>query len=349
MQITAQELCNLLNGKLEGNPLAIITHPAKIEEGDNGAICFLANPKYKEHIYESNATVIVVNESEIFNQNIKATLIRVKDAYSAFTFLLNQFGSVINEKVGIEQPVFIDSTSIYGSDVYIGAFCYIGKNVRIGNKVKLYPHVTISDNSIIGDNTIIYSNVSIYHDSLIGNNCIIHSGTVIGCDGFGFAPQIDKTYKKIPQLGNVIIEDDVEIGANVSIDRATMGSTIIRKGVKLDNQIQIAHNVEIGEHTVIAAQSGVSGSTKIGKYCIVGGQVGFIGHINIADGTKINAQSGISKTITESDKAWSGSPAFEYASWLKSSVVFKSLPLFEKRIKKVEEFISTQEEKSNGR
>jgi UDP-3-O-[3-hydroxymyristoyl] glucosamine N-acyltransferase len=332
MKITAGELCNLLNGKLEGSADTIITHPAKIEEAGEGAVCFIANPKYLSFAYTTNASVLVVNESEIFTEKLKPVLIRVPDAYAAFTFLLQKFGNAINQKKGIEPSAVISASAQIADDVYIGAFTYIDDNARIAKGVKIYPHCYIGANTIIEEGSILYSGVHIYHDILIGSRCIIHSGSVIGSDGFGFAPQKDGSYQKIPQLGNVQIEDDVEIGACVTIDRATMGSTIIRKGVKLDNHIHIAHNVEIGEHTVIAAQTGVSGSTKIGKYCMIGGQVGFVGHITIADRSRINAQSGISKSIKEEGKAWNGAPAFEYTASLRSQSVYRNLPHLQQQI-----------------
>ncbi len=326
MKITAGELCALLNGKLEGFADTVITHPAKIEDAGQGSVCFLANPKYLPFAYTTGASVLVVNDSEIFTERLKPVIIRVPDAYAAFTFLLQKFGSTVSQKHGIEQPSNISTSVQIADDVYIGAFTYIDENVRIGRGVKIYPHCYIGANSVIEEGTTIYSGVQIYHDTKIGSRCMIHSGSVIGSDGFGFAPQKDGSYQKIPQLGNVQIEDDVELGACVTIDRATMGSTIIRKGVKLDNHIHIAHNVDIGEHTVIAAQTGISGSTKIGKYCMIGGQVGFVGHITIADRSRINAQSGISKSIKEEGKAWNGAPAFEYTASLRSQSVYRNLP-----------------------
>jgi UDP-3-O-[3-hydroxymyristoyl] glucosamine N-acyltransferase len=326
MQISAAELCALLSGKLEGNPDIIITHPAKIEEAGEGAVCFIANPKYLPYVYTTKASVIVVNENVVFTDSIKATIIRVQDAYAAFTFLLQKFGAALSEKSGIEQPSFIHETASIGTGAYIGAFSYIGERVKLGAGVKIYPHAYIGDDCIIGDGSVIYSGVQIYHQTVMGKRVRVHSGSVIGSDGFGFAPQKDGSYAKIPQLGNVEIEDDVEIGACVTIDRATMGSTRICRGVKLDNQVHVAHNVEIGEHTVIAAQTGISGSTKIGKRCMIGGQVGFVGHITIADGSRINAQSGVSKSIKEANKAWNGAPAFEYTASLRSQSIYRNLP-----------------------
>lgn len=332
MKITAGELCALLNGKLEGDARAIITHPAKIEEAGEGAVCFLANSKYSQYAYTTRASVLVVNDTEAFTEKIKPTLIRVPDAYGAFTFLLQKFGDQTQKKKGIEQPSFIATTAIVHEDAYVSAFCYIDAKARIGKNVQIYPHCYIGADVVIEEGTTVYSGVQIYNGTSIGKNCIIHSGSVIGSDGFGFAPQKDGSYQKIPQLGNVVIEDDVELGACVTIDRATMGSTLIRRGVKLDNHIQVAHNVEIGEHTVIAAQTGISGSTKIGKYCLVGGQVGFVGHLTIADRSRINAQSGVSKSIKEEGKAWNGAPAFEYTASLRAQSVYRNLPLLQQQI-----------------
>ncbi len=342
MQIRAEELCALLSGKLEGDPNAIITHPAKIEEGGDGAVCFLANPKYIDFAYTTSASVLVANENEVFTKPVKATIIRVPDAYAAFTFLLQRFGSAVTPKRGIEQPSSISSTAQIAEDVYIGAFTYIDENARIAKGVKIYPHCYIGSHAVIEEGTTIYSGVQIYHDTKIGKRCVVHSGTVIGSDGFGFAPQKDGSYQKIPQLGNVVIEDDVELGSCVTVDRATMGSTIIRRGVKLDNQVHVAHNVEIGEHTVIAAQTGISGSTKIGKFCMIGGQVGFVGHITIADRSRINAQSGISKSIKEEGKAWNGAPAFEYTASLRSQSVYRNLPDLVKQFEQLKKQLDQQ-------
>jgi len=347
IKLTAAELCQLLNGKLEGNPNAVITHPAGIDNGNEGAVSFLSNPKYLPFVYTTKSSVIVVNESEVLSQAVTPTVIRVKDAYTAFTSLLQKFGAT-QHKTGIEQPSFVDANASIGNDVYIGAFAYVGKNTSLGNNVKVYPNVTIGDDCTIGDNTVLYSKSTIYHKTIIGTNCTIHSGAVIGSDGFGFAPQQDGSYKKIPQLGNVIIEDNVEIGSNTTIDRATMGSTVIHQGVKLDNLVQIAHNVEIGEHTVIAAQTGVSGSTKIGKRCVIGGQVGIVGHIEIADGTRINAQSGVAKSITKTGTAITDSPAFDYNDALRSQVVYKQLPQLEKRIRQLEAMLQEKLQHKNA-
>ena len=342
MQFTAQQIATLLQGKVEGEPGVKVTHVAKIEEATNGALSFIANPKYEEYLYTSKASIIIVNESLEIIRPVTSTLIRVKDAYSSFALLLEKYSEIISggNKTGIEQPSYICTTAKLGADVYIGAFSYIGENAIIGSGVKIYPGCYIGNNVTIGDNTKIYSGVKIYDDCHLGNKVVIHSGTVIGGDGFGFAPLKDGSYKKLAQIGNVVIEDDVEIGANTTVDRATMGSTIIRRGVKLDNLIQIAHNVEIGENTVIAAQTGISGSTKVGRNCVIGGQVGMVGHIQIADGTRINAQSGLSKSVISSYSVLNGSPAFDYKSSLKSQAIFRNLPELQQRLQKLEETVN---------
>jgi UDP-3-O-[3-hydroxymyristoyl] glucosamine N-acyltransferase len=340
MQFTAQEIAFALNGTVEGDPLVTVNKLAKIEEAEAGSLSFLANPKYEQYLYSTNATIVIVNTDLVLTDPVKATLIRVENAYSSFSVLLEMYNTVKLNKSGIEQPSFIHETATVGDNVYIGAFAYIGPGVTIGDNSKIYPNVYVADNVTIGKNTTLFSGVKVYFDCVLGDNVIIHSGAIIGSDGFGFAPTGDGTYKKIAQIGNVILEDDVEVGSNTTIDRATMGSTIIRKGVKLDNLIQIAHNVEIGSNTVIAAQTGVSGSTKIGEQVILGGQVGVVGHISIAKGTQVQAQSGISRTITEEDKKWAGSPAFAYSSNMRSQVVVQRLPELEKRILELEKIIA---------
>jgi UDP-3-O-[3-hydroxymyristoyl] glucosamine N-acyltransferase len=341
MQFTAQQIATLIQGRLEGDPEARVSEVAKIEEAGSGSLCFISNPRYEEYLYTSEASIIIVNESLELLRPVKPTLVRVKDAYSGFAFLLEKYNEMIagGIKTGIEQPSYIAKSARIGQDVYIGAFTYIGENAVIGDGMKIYPGCYIGNNVVLGANGKLCAGVKIYDQCLLGANVVIHSGTVVGGDGFGFAPLEDGTYKKIPQLGNVIIEDDVEIGANTTVDRATMGSTIIRKGVKLDNLIMIAHNVEIGEHTVIAAQTGVSGSTKIGKNCVIGGQVGIVGHIHIADGTRINAQSGLSKSITTPNTTVNGTPAFEYKNSLRSQAVFRNLPDMQQRIQKLEDMV----------
>lgn len=340
MKFTAAQIAALINARVEGDPEAAISDIAKIEEGREGALSFVANPKYEHYLYETGASIVIVNESLQLEKPVAATLLRVPDAYAAFAQLLEQYNKLMmagSAKTGIEQPAFISETAVLGADLYIGAFAYIGNRVRLGDRVKIYPGAYIGDGVVIGEDTVIHAGVKIYHNCMVGKRGIIHAGTVVGADGFGFAPQADGTYKKVPQLGNVVIEDEVEIGANTTIDRATMGSTLIRRGVKLDNLIQIAHNVDIGENTVIAAQTGISGSTRIGRQCMIGGQVGIVGHIQIADNTRINAQSGLSKSITQEGTAVNGTPAFDYKSSLKSQAIFRNLPEWVRRIQQLED------------
>ena len=325
MKFTAEQIAGILEGEVVGNPYAEVSKLAKIEEGIEGSLTFLANPKYVSHIYTTQATITIVNKSFEPEQVLTTTLIKVEDAYKSFSKLLEYYNQVKLMKSGIEQPSVISEDVVYGEGLYLGSFCYIGKNVTIGKNAKIYPNSFIGDNVVIGDDCVFFAGVRIYSETVIGNNCTVHSGSIIGSDGFGFAPQEDGTYQKVPQIGNVIIEDNVEIGACTTIDRATLGSTIIRKGVKLDNQIQIAHNVEIGENTVIAAQTGIAGSTKIGKNCMIGGQVGFAGHLTIGDNVKIQAQSGIGKNLNDGEIV-QGSPAFNYGDFSKSYVHFRNLP-----------------------
>lgn len=325
MKFTAAQIAGILEGEVVGNPNAEVHKLSKIEEGTEGSLTFLANPKYINFIYSTQATVTIVNNTFEPEQNITTTLIKVEDAYKSFSKLLEYYNQVKLMKSGIEQPSVISEGVTYGNDLYLGSFCYIGKNVIIGNNVKIYPNSFIGDNVTIGDNCVFFAGVRIYSETEIGNNCTIHSGTIVGSDGFGFAPLEDGTYSKVPQIGNVIIEDNVEIGACTTVDRATLGSTIIRKGVKLDNHIQVAHNVEIGENTVIAAQTGIAGTTKIGKNCLIGGQVGFAGHLVIGDNVKIQAQSGIGKNLSDGEVV-QGSPAFNYGDFAKSFVHFRNLP-----------------------
>ncbi len=325
MKFTAEQIAGILEGEVVGNPNAVVYKLSKIEEGTEGSLTFLSNPKYQNYIYTTQATITIVNRTFEAEQPVSSTLIKVEDAYQSFSKLLEYYNQVKLMKSGIEQPSVISDNVTYGTDLYLGSFCYVGKNVTIGNNVKIYPNTFIGDNVTIGDNCVLFAGVRIYSETEIGNNCVIHSGTIIGSDGFGFAPLEDGTYSKIPQIGNVILEDDVEVGSCTTIDRATMGSTIIRKGVKLDNQIQIAHNVEIGENTVIASQTGVAGSTKIGKNCMIGGQVGIVGHITIGNGVRIQAQSGIGKSIADGETV-QGTPAFNYGDFSKSYVHFRNLP-----------------------
>jgi UDP-3-O-[3-hydroxymyristoyl] glucosamine N-acyltransferase len=339
MIFSASQIALLINGKIEGDPNASINSFGKIEEAKEGQLAFLANPKYEEYLYSTRASVIIINDTLQLRQTLAATLIRVPDAYSAFAALLAKYQELLTQQTtGIQQPNYIASTARYGDHVFIGAFAYIGENVQIGNNTKIFPNAFIGDSVKIGDSTIIHPGVKIYKECVVGNNVTIHAGTVIGSDGFGYAPQPDGSFKKVPQIGNVVIEDNVEIGANTTVDRATIGSTIIRAGAKLDNLIQIAHNVEVGNNTVIAAQAGVSGSTKLGKNVMVGGQVGIVGHLQIGDGAKINAQSGVSKSI-EPGKAVTGSPAHGYTAALRSQALSRNLPELEKRIKELEAIV----------
>jgi UDP-3-O-[3-hydroxymyristoyl] glucosamine N-acyltransferase len=326
MEFNAATIAGFLKGEIEGNPEIKVNSVAKIEEGHPGALSFLANPKYEHYIYTTKSSVVLVNKSFVPSSGIEATLIRVEDAYEAFASLLRLVDQARPRKTGIHPTAVIESSAKIGTDIYIGPYTYIGENAVVSDGCAVFPHVYLGDNTRLGKNCILNPGVTVYHDCIIGEGCIIHAGSVIGSDGFGFAPQSENEYMKIPQLGNVILEDHVEIGANVTIDRATMGSTIIHKGVKLDNLIQVGHNVEIGQNTVMAAQTGISGSTKIGKNCMFGGQVGLAGHIKIADGTKVGAQAGILGEIKEENTTIIGSPAINLKQFLKSSVIFKKLP-----------------------
>lgn len=341
MQITAAELAALLQGELVGDGSTVLNKVAKIEEGETGALSFLANPKYEAHVYTTQSSAVLVNKSFEAAQPVQAVLIKVDDAYAAFTQLLEQFSQISLHKHGIAASASIHASATIEPNVYVGDCTVIEAGATIGTGSKLFPQVYIGDRVKIGKNCVIYPGVRIYHDCVLGDGCIIHAGTVVGSDGFGFAPLPDKSYKKIPQTGIVILENNVEIGANSVVDRATMGATIIREGAKIDNLVQIAHNVEIGKHTVIAAQSGVAGSTKIGNYCVVGGQVGFAGHITIADGSKFGAQTGVSGSIKEEGKSWFGSPHFEYLSAQRSNALFRRLPELEKRLVELEKLLNT--------
>ena len=337
MTFTANQIAVLIKGKIEGNPQAAVDGFGRIEVAQQGQLAFLANPKYEEFIYSTQASIIIVGEKLELKQPVEATLIRVSDPYTAFASLLHQYQQMQTQQLqGVQQPSYISATAAYGKNVYIAPFAYIGDGTVIGENVKIFPGVFIGNNVQIGDNTLLHPGVKIYHDCVIGKSVTIHAGSVIGGDGFGFAPQPDGTFKKVPQIGNVVIEDNVEIGSNATIDRATIGSTTIKAGAKLDNLIQIAHNVEVGNHTVIAAQAGVSGSTKIGNNVMIGGQAGVVGHIHIADGSKINAQSGVSKSIKSPGTAVTGSPAYDYTSALRSQALTRNLPELERRIKDLE-------------
>ncbi|MGO1584592.1 MAG: UDP-3-O-(3-hydroxymyristoyl)glucosamine N-acyltransferase [Mesonia sp.] len=325
MKFKASQIAEILEGEIQGDPEVEVSQLAKIEEGIKGSLTFLSNPKYESFIYSTNASICIVNKDFVLNKPVGTTLIKVEDSYKSFSTLLEYYNQVTLNKSGIEQPSFIAESSTYGENLYLGAFAYVGNNVKLGDNIKIFPNAYIGDNVTIGDNVIVFAGAKIYSETLIGNHCVVQSGAIVGSDGFGFVPNEKDEYKKIPQIGNVIIEDYVDIGAGTTIDRATLGSTIIRKGVKLDNHIQIAHNVEIGEHTVIAAQTGVAGSTKIGKNCIIGGQVGIVGHIKIGDRVKIQAQSGIGRNVKD-DEVLQGSPALSYGDFNKSYVYFKNLP-----------------------
>lgn len=340
-KFTAQQIAGLLAGTVEGDANAVVTKVSKIEEGVPESISFLGNPAYTPYIYETDASIVIVGNDLVLEKPVKktCTLIRVADPRASFAILLEAYSQVKNNKTGIEQPSYISPTAVLGQNVYIGAFAYIGDHVKLGDNVKIYPNTVISDHTSIGSGTTIYSGVTVYTDCVIGQQCTVHSGVIVGSDGFGFAPNSENNYKKVPQIGNVIIEDFVEIGSNTTIDRATLGSTIIRKGVKLDNLIQVGHNVEIGENTVIAAQSGIAGSTKIGKNCMIGGQVGIVGHLTIADGTKIAAQSGIGNSISETNQTLQGSPAFSIGDYKRSYVMFRNLPEMGSKLKDIEKLI----------
>ena len=337
MKFTISQIATLIQADIQGDPLAEIFQLAPIEEGLPGSICFLANPKYIAHLYTTQATAVIVSRDLVLQEDVSATLLRVDHPYESFTQLLELASEVIlRSRTGIEEPAFIADSAEIGEDVYIGAFAYIGENVKIGNGAKIFPNAVIGEGVTIGDNTLIYPNVTVYYATQIGANCILHAGACIGSDGFGFVPKEDGTYRKIPQLGQVVIEDDVEVGANTTIDRATMGTTYIRKGVKLDNLAQLAHNVDIGAHTVIAAQAGIAGSTKIGNHCMIGGQVGIVGHITLADQTKIDAQSGVNRSIDTPGLAFRGSPIQAHRDQLRSEVMFRKLTDMHSRLHDLE-------------
>lgn len=339
MEFTVSQIAAMLNGEVRGNGNEKIVMLGKIQDAKKGQISFLSNPKYEQYIYTTQASAVIVSKDFVARKEVPSILILVEDPYISFTRLLEEYHKLISfQKSGIEQPSFMAENSTIGKNLYRGAFSYIGSNVKIGDNVKIYPHAYIGDNVVIGNHTIIHPGVKIYADTKIGNNCVIHSGAVIGSDGFGFAPKDDGSYKTIPQLGSVIIEDNVTIGGNTVIDCATLfgDATIIRQGVKLDNLIQIAHNVEIGKNTVIAAQSGISGSTKIGENCMLAGQVGVAGHLVIANNTGFGAQSGVSKSIKQSGQKFMGSPVFEYQEYFRSYAVFKKLPDINYRLRELE-------------
>ncbi len=335
MKFTAAQIANILNGKVDGDASIEVSQLSKIEEGTHGSLTFLANPKYTPHIYNTNAFLVIVNDSFIAENEISPTLIRVDNAYQAFSRLLEFYDNSKKKNAGISKTALIENVDDIDESIYIGHYAVIGKNVKMGKNVAIHPHVIIEDNVVIGKDTIIHPNTVIHADSVIGDFCRIHSGCIIGADGFGFAPKEDGSYSKVPQTGNVLIGDNVEIGANSTIDRATLGSTIIGRGVKLDNQIQVAHNVEIGENTVIAAQSGVAGSAKIGKNCIIGGQVGISGHIKIGDNVSVQGQSGVTSNVDD-HKTLYGTPAYNYKDYIKSYIYFKRFPSVVKRLENLE-------------
>lgn len=341
MEFSAHQIAEMLGGTVEGNPDATVNTLAKIEEGKPKSLSFLANPKYTHFIYSTEATIVIVGNDFKAEEPIKdsCTLIRVEDAYASFGKLLEAYNQIKNNKVGIDKQTSISESAILGENLYIGAFTAIGDKVTIGDNVKLYPGCYIGDNVTIGANTTIFADVKIYSDCVVGAECMIHAGVVIGADGFGFAPNAENQYNKVPQIGNVILEDHVEVGANTSIDRATLGSTIIRKGVKLDNLVQVAHNVEVGENTVIAAQTGIAGSTKIGKNCMIGGQVGFAGHLTIGENVKIAAQSGIGSNIKDNEIV-QGSPAFPIGDYKRSYVMFRNLPQMNTELRQLKSEVS---------
>ena len=346
MQFSAAQIAQIISGKVEGDADIAVSSFGKIEEALSNQLAFLANPKYEDFLYNTNASIVIVNESLKLKQPITTTLIRVPDAYSAFATLLDKYQQIKTQQLtGIQQPVYMHATVKTGENIFIGAFAYLGENVIIGNGTKIFPNVCLGNNVTVGDNTIIHPGVIIYQDCIVGKNVIIHAGAVIGSDGFGFAPQKDGHLKKVPQIGNVVVEDFVEIGANTTIDRATIGSTLIKSGAKLDNLLQIAHNVEIGNNTVIAAQTGVSGSTKIGNNVMIGGQAGLAGHIQIADGTKINGKSGVSKSIKTANSSVTGTPAIDYATSMRSQAIARNLPALEKRIIELEKLVADLQNK----
>lgn len=343
MKVTAKIVADFVKGELVGNPDEIVTDISKIEEGKKGTLAFLANPKYEKYLYTTEASIVLINRDLQINGTVNATLIKVDNAYDAFTSLLELYTKMIPEKKGVEQPSFIDPTAKIGENVYIGAFSYIGPGTVLGNNVKIYPQSYVGDFTQINDNCILYPGVKVYHGCLIGANCILHSGVVIGGDGFGFVQQPDQQYRKIPQVGNVILEDNVEVGANTTIDRATMGSTIIHKGTKFDNLIQIGHNVEVGENTVVVSQAGIAGSTKVGRNCQIGGQVGLAGHLKVGDNVKIGAQSGVSNSLKDNETVL-GSPAFDVTKQVRSMIIYKSLPDMSKRIAELEKQLKALKE-----
>lgn len=345
MKFTATQIAELLEGRVEGNPNAEVWNVAKIEEGASGMLSFLANPKYTHYIYETQSSVVIVNDDFEPTAPIKTTLIRVPDAYASFAKLLAFYDQMTQDKQGVSSLAFVSKSAQCGENLYLGEFAFVGEHVRIGNNVKIYPQVYIGDGSVIGDNTTLYPGVKLYRNTMVGKNCILHAGVVLGADGFGFAPQPDGHYEKIPQVGNVVVEDNVEIGANTAIDRSTMGSTMVHKGVKLDNLIHLAHNTEVGENTAMAAQVGVSGSTHIGKNCVVGGQSGFVGHLTIADGSKFGGQSGIMGSIKQENQEFMGTPIQPLRQYLVSNARFRHIDEMARKLEKLEKELAEMKTK----
>ena len=345
MIFTATQIADLLQGRVEGNPNAEVWNVAKIEEGAPGMISFLANPKYIHYLYSTRSSIVIVNDDFEPTEPVNTTLIRVKDAYACFAKLLAFYDQMTQNKRGLSSLAFVSSTAQCGENVYLGEFAFVGEHAKIGNNVKIYPQVYVGDGCSIGDNTILYPGVKLYRNTVVGSNCILHAGVVLGADGFGFAPQPDGHYEKIPQVGNVVIEDNVEIGANTTIDRSTMGSTRVHRGVKLDNLVHLAHNVEVGENSALAAQVGVSGSTYLGKNCVVGGQSGFVGHISIADGSKFGGQSGIMGSIKKENQEFMGTPIQPLRNYLVSNARFRHIDEMARKIEALEKELA--EIKSN--
>jgi UDP-3-O-[3-hydroxymyristoyl] glucosamine N-acyltransferase len=341
MKFTANQIAGILEGEVEGDASVEVSKLSKIEEGTPGSLTFLANPKYTPYIYSTKASITIVDKTFVAEQHVSSTLIRVDNAYESFSKLLEYYNQVKMNKTGIEDPVFVSKSASLGENIYLGAFSYVGDNVIIGDNVKIYPNVYIGDNVTIGENSVLFAGAKLYSETVVGKQCVINSGVILGADGFGFSPNEKGVFVKVPQTGNVILEDHVDIGAATTIDRATLGSTIIRRGVKLDNQIQIAHNVEVGENTVIAAQTGIAGSTKIGSNCLIGGQVGFAGHLTIGNNVRIQAQSGVGKNIKDNETI-QGSPSFNYGDFSKSYVHFRNLPKIMKRFDALEKKINDE-------
>jgi UDP-3-O-[3-hydroxymyristoyl] glucosamine N-acyltransferase len=345
MKFYASQIADLLSGTVEGNPNAEVWNVAKIEEGAEGMLSFLANPKYTPYIYETKSSVVIVNNGFVAEKPIAATLIRVEDAYASFARLLAFYDQMSQDKKGVSSLAFVSSSAQCGDDLYVGEFAFVGEHVTLGNHVKVYPQVYVGDGCVIGDNTVLYPGVRLYRNTVVGQRCIIHAGAVIGADGFGFAPQEDGHYDKIPQVGNVVIDDDVEIGANTTIDRSTMGSTRVHKGVKLDNLVHLAHNVEVGENSALAAQVGISGSTHLGKNCVVGGQSGFVGHLHIANGSKFGGQCGVMGSIREENQEFMGTPIQPLKQYLVSNARFRHIDEMARKIDALEKEVQKLLEK----